>query len=322
MRNKPNNILYCMALAAMLPLMAACSQDDNDGQDSATVTLSFTTRANAPAAPLADGEEGPANANESMKNLRIIMQRVDGGRNEIQFNYFREFTPEDLTTSTQVTFEGIPAGTYNFYAIANETTDYSNITADGLQTMLDQTLDASVLSAINGGTQAIPAACTLANVTVSEGTNQNLTMELIRAVAKLRVRIINETGEEQSVSGMAWNNCCAATTPLFPATAVSAALATGTVALPTPAAVPAADGSNTWECSHYVYEGTCASALTFSAEWPAGTQRTIALKEAGNVLQRNTLLDLIITLEAAPFDMTWTYKVIPWDEVTNEVEFN
>lgn len=322
MRNKPNNILYCMALAAMLPLMAACSQDDNDGQDSATVTLSFTTRANAPAAPLADGEEGPANANESMKNLRIIMQRVDGGRNEIQFNYFREFTPEDLTTSTQVTFEGIPAGTYNFYAIANETTDYSNITADGLQTMLDQTLDASVLSAINGGTQAIPAACTLANVTVSEGTNQNLTMELIRAVAKLRVRIINETGEEQSVSGMAWNNCCAATTPLFPPASVSATMQGSTTSPASPVSVPASEGSNTWEWSQYVYEGQCTSDLSFAAEWPVGTQRTIPVVAAGSTLSRNTLIDLIITLEAAPFNMTWTYRVVPWEEVENEVSFD
>lgn len=321
MRNKPNNILYCMALAAMLPLMAACSQDDNDGQDSATVTLSFTTRANAPAAPLADGEEDPANANESMKNLRIIMQRVDGGRNEIQFNYFREFTPEDLTTSTQVTFEGIPAGTYNFYAIANEPADNSSITPDGLPDLLDQTLDASLLSAINGDTQAIPAACVTENVTIPSGTNQQLTMELLRAVAKLRVRIINETGENQTLTGIAWRNYTAASTGLFPPDGEVTATLDGTNEWQNPVSI-GTGADNTWQWTRYVYEGQCASALTFSAEWPAGTQRPITLKEAGDVLQRNTLLDLIITLEAAPFNMTWTYKVIPWDEVTNEVEFN
>ena len=321
MRKTMKNILCCVAWAAVLPLLAACNSDEEAVKDSATVTLSFTTRANAPAAPLASGEEGPENVLEAMQHLRIIMQRVDGSHNEILFNYTRDFTPDDQTTSTTVTFEGVPAGTYNFYAIANEPTDNSSITAEGLDALLQETLDDALRMSILNGTQAIPAACVLENVTVPSGTNQNLTMELIRAVAKLRVRIINETGEDQTLTGIAWRNYTAASTGLFPPDGEVAATLDGTNEWQDPVAI-GTGADNTWQWTRYVYEGQCTSALTFSAEWPAGTQRTITLKKAGDVLQRNTLLDLIITLEAAPFNMTWTYRVVPWNERENEVTFD
>ncbi len=321
MRKTMKNILRCVAWAAVLPLLAACNSDEEAVKDSATVTLSFTARANAPAAPLASGEEGPENVLEAMQHLRIIMQRVDDGRNEILFNYTRDFTAEDQATSATVTFEGVPAGTYNFYAIANEPTDNSSIAPDGLATLLNQTLNDALRMSILNGKQAIPAACVLKDVTVPSGTNQNLTMELIRAVAKLRVRIINETGGDQTLTGIAWRNYTAASTGLFPPDGEVTATLDGTNEWENP--VPIGTGAdNTWQWTRYVYEGQCTSALTFSAEWPAGTQRTITLKKAGDVLQRNTLLDLIITLEAAPFNMTWTYRVVPWEEVENEVEFN
>ena len=220
-----------------------------------------------------------------------------------------------------VTFEGVPAGTYNFYAIANEPTDNSSIAPDGLSTLLNQTLDDDLRMSILNGAKAIPAACVLKDVTVPSGTNQNLSMELIRAVAKLRVRIINETGEDQTLTGIAWRNCTAASTGLFPPDGEVAATLDGTNEWQDPVAI-GTGADNTWQWTRYVYEGQCTSALTFSAEWPAGTQRTITLKEAGDVLQRNTLLDLIITLEAAPFNMTWTYRVVPWEEKTNAIEFN
>ena len=322
MRTTTKHTLCAWAWVALLPLMAACGNDDDAAREGATVTLAFTTRANAPAAPLAEGEEGPANANESMRHLRIIMQRTDDGRNEIQFNYERTFTAEEQATTTTVTFEGVPAGTYNFYAVANETADYSNIQPGGLEAMLQQELGASVLSAINGGTQAIPAACVLPDVTVPDGADQHLAMTLLRAVAKLRVRIINESGDPQTVNNMVWNNAGAATTALFPPEAVTASMVSGSTAIGTSGEIPAT-GTNTWEDVHYVYEGLCgADGLTFTAEWPAGTPRTISLKDAGEVLARNTLLDLAVTLEAAPFNMTWTYRVVPWEEATNEITFD
>ena len=322
MRKTMKNILCCVAWAAVLPLLTACNSEEEAVKDSATVTLSFTTRANAPAAPLASGEEGPENNLEAMQDLRIIMQRVDGSHNEILFNYFRTFTPDDQTTSTTVTFEGVPEGTYNFYAVANEPTDNSSITAEGLDALLQETLDGALRMSILNGKQAIPAAWVLEDVTVPSGTNQNLTMELIRAVAKLRVRIINETGENQTLTGIAWRNYTAASTGLFPPDGEVTATLDGTNEWENPVSI-GTGADNTWQWTRYVYEGQCASApLTFSAEWPVNKARTITLKETGKVLQRNTLLDLIITLEAAPFEMTWTYRVVPWEEVTNEVSFD
>ena len=66
MRTTTKHTLCAWAWVALLPLMAARGNDDDAAREGATVTLAFTTRANAPAAPLAEGEEGPANANESI----------------------------------------------------------------------------------------------------------------------------------------------------------------------------------------------------------------------------------------------------------------
>ena len=141
-------------------------------------------------------------------------------------------------------------------------------------------------------------------------------------VGSAYVRIINETGENQTLTGIAWRNYTAASTGLFPPDGEVTATLDGTNEWENPVSI-GTGADNTWQWTRYVYEGQCASApLTFSAEWPVNKARTITLKETGKVLQRNTLLDLIITLEAAPFEMTWTYRVVPWEEVTNEVSFD
>ena len=204
-----NNLLkYTGAMLLLLACcLTSCIKEDYAVADKASVTLTFTTRANG----TTDSNLG---ASEGMKHLRVLV--VDQATSEIRFNYEREFQANEI--SATVTFGDLYAGhTYDFYAIANEKSfdgDFSG-TPDLKQlyeTLLRQ--EAGTLIDASAG-KHLPAAAKR-SLTITRNENQQLEIEMQRVVAKARVNFINQTGAEQQITGIRLVKVGATNTNLFP----------------------------------------------------------------------------------------------------------
>lgn len=204
-----NNLLkYTGAMLLLLACcLTSCIKEDYAVADKASVTLTFTTRANGTT-------DSNLEAGEGMKHLRVLV--VDQATSEIRFNYEREFQANEI--SATVTFGDLYAGhTYDFYAIANEESfggDFSG-TPDLKQlyaTLLSQ--EAGTLINVSDG-KYLPAAAKR-SLTIAGNENQQLEIEMQRVVAKARVNFINQTGAEQQITDIRLVKVGAANTYLFP----------------------------------------------------------------------------------------------------------
>ena len=204
-----NNLLkYTGAMLLLLACcLTSCIKEDYAVADKASVTLTFTTRANGT-------KDSNLEAGEGMKHLRVLV--VDQATSEIRFNYEREFQENEI--SATVTFGDLYAGhTYDFYAIANEESfggDFSG-TPDLKQlyeTLLDE-VPGTLIDETAGRYLPAAAKCSLK---IEGNKNQQLEIEMQRVVAKARVNFINQTGAKQQITGIRLVKVGAANTYLFP----------------------------------------------------------------------------------------------------------
>lgn len=130
-----NNVLGMLLLLLLAVVAGACVKDDYAASETATVTVTFTTRALSNPTVNAGGLE----ANEQMRTLRVIVARQNG---EILYNLKYDIAENE--TSKTITFSEMTVNaegeTFDFYAIANEEgVGYSgiwdNVTIDGLKGM-------------------------------------------------------------------------------------------------------------------------------------------------------------------------------------------
>lgn len=308
---------------AMLLLLACCltsciKEEGFTPTDKASVTMTFTTRA-----PGDDADPNAVLKGEGMKNLRVIV--VDQASKEIRFN--RTFPVPDNATSHTVRFGDLYAGrTYDFYAIANEASfsgDFSTY-AEG-EDLADENDLLNYQITANANTliaEGIPAAGK-EDLTVSGNENQSLTITMQRAVAKAKVTFVNETGAEQTITGVKLVNVGASSTTLFPRTttlpAASENLELGTVS------VTAADGS-VGSALGYFYESVApADGYALEATWNGNMKRfALADMEGGTAISsqiiRNQMLNITITLKVN--DWKLEANVLPWNHEQIDFEYD
>ena len=310
-----NNLLkYTGAMLLLLVCcLTSCIKEDYAVADKASVTLTFTTRANGTT-------DSNLEAGEGMKHLRVLV--VDQATSEIRFNYEREF--QDNEISATVTFGDLYAGhTYDFYAIANEESfggDFSG-TPDLKQlyeTLLNQ--EAGTLINVSDG-KYLPAAAKH-SLTIAEKENQQLVIEMQRVVAKARVNFINQTGAEQQITDIRLVKVGAENTSLFPknyemtytpndAGSVDLALGDVTVSAPMNETASTALG--------YFYESVAPEGgYVLEATWN-GKQKTFPLNdmetEEGSDLSqilRNAFININIILKQN--DWKLEYEVLDWED--------
>lgn len=308
-----NNLLkYTGAMLLLLACcLTSCIKEDYAVADKASVTLTFTTRANGTT-------DSNLEAGEGMKHLRVLV--VDQATSEIRFNYEREFQQNEI--SATVTFGDLYAGhTYDFYAIANEESfggDFSG-TPDLEQleaTLLDE-VPGTLIDASTG--KHLPAAAKR-SLLITGNENQQLVIEMQRVVAKARVNFINQTGAEQQITGIRLVKVGAENTSLFPknyemtytpndAGSVDLALDDVTVSAPMDATASTALG--------YFYESTAPEGgYALQATWN-GKQKTFPLTEMGggnglSQILRNAFINITLTLKQN--DWKLEYEVLDWDD--------
>lgn len=310
-----NNLLkYTGAMLLLLACcLTSCIKEDYAVADKASVTLTFTTRANGTT-------DSNLEAGEGMKHLRVLV--VDQATSEIRFNYEREFQADEI--SATVTFGDLYAGhTYDFYAIANEESfggDFSG-TPDLKQlykTLLNQ--EAGTLINVSDG-KHLPAAAKC-SLKITGNGNQQLEIEMQRVVAKARVNFINQTGTAQQITGIRLVKVGAANTYLFPTSydmnytpndngSVDLALGDVTVSAPMDATASTALG--------YFYESTAPEGgYALQATWN-GEPKTFPLTEMGggnglSQILRNAFINITLTLKQN--DWKLEYEVLEWEDIS------
>lgn len=293
-----NNVLGMLLLLLLAVVAGACVKDDYAARETATVTVTFTTRALSNPTVNAGGLE----ANEQMRTLRVIVARQNG---EILYN-LKYYIGADETSKT-ITFSEMTVNaegeTFNFYAIANEEgVGYSesrdNVTISDLKGM---NLDGEFLTnANNASINTMIPQTAYKQITVapqSGGVIQSEEMQLDFAVAKVCLTIENTSTAEQTVSEISLSGVNTTFTPLFAGTSLSNEK-TGSVSLDAmkiPAESNGTPGKSTVYA--YFYENT-GGEYKLNATWGT-SEKEFDINTLGNLseIKRGTELDITITIK-------------------------
>lgn len=303
-----------LLLLALLPL--SCIKDDSVSKETATVTMTFSTRAINSSVSSADDLE----ANEHMRTLRVIVARQNG---EILYNV--RYDIEENETSKTITFSEMTVNaegeTFDFYAIANEDgvgyTDknWGNVTVNDLKGM--NLKDGFLTMANSASTNTMIPQTAYQQIKVmpqSGGGIQTETMTLDFAVAKVRLTINNTSAGDQYVNDIKLSGLNMTSTPLFAGESLSienqGELSLGNMP------VPAGESATVYA---YFFENM-ESNYILSASWNGTKTLDITHAVDPNITQisRGTALNINITLNATT-EPEFNIEVIPWTTVEVDV---
>lgn len=185
-----------LLLLALLPV--SCIKDDYAPKDKATVTVTFTTRAESETTVI--GRQ--LAENERMKTLRVIVAKGDRilyneYYDEGDFSEYENGQRYKTVTFGELVTEDETDRTFDFYAIANEA-GIAN-----WPTQITSLNDLPVEITLSSSSNLIPQTAKK-SITVEipqEGSGiQKKTMQLEFVVAKVSLSFSNETGEAQTLS--------------------------------------------------------------------------------------------------------------------------
>lgn len=303
-----------MMLLSLACCLTSCIKEDYaSSSDTASVTLTFTTRANGTDSESIDEGEG-------MKHLRVIV--ADSETGEVRFNYTHEFTGDELNNTThKVTFGDLYAErTYDFYAIANEQSFGGNFDGKDIDVsaVYATTLTQTAGTLIDVSNRNYLPAAEKASLEVKAEANQSLTITMKRVVAKAKVTFVNETGADQTISDVKIVKAGAKSTSLFPP--ADATLPTATEDLSLGSVSVSADATASTPAG-YFYESASTDGYVLQATWNNQT-KTLSLAdedESISQISRNEMLNITITLKEN--DWKLNYEIVEWEDHEVNVDF-
>lgn len=298
-----------LLLLALLPV--SCISDDYAPKGTATVTMTFTTRAINSSATRAVGD---LLDNEQMKTLRVIVAR--SSNSEILYNV--KYDIDASVTSKTITFSELTVKKdgekFKFYAIANEGGFLSKgESLDG--TLVDLT---ALYNRVLTGGFAVGATLPQVGykeieVKPQESGIQQETMKLDFPAGKIQLTFVNETGKEVTltdvkVPSVAPNKAYLFSLGKYPTDiSLDDDVDFGDVTVPT--------GTDTKPASksvyRYIYPGAKGTGFyTLKALWNSNL-REVPLNISS--IPRNCLIDVTVTLEyGGGFGVKCTVK--DWDD--------
>lgn len=303
-----------LLLLALLPL--SCIKDDSVSKETATVTMTFSTRAINSSVSSADDLE----VNEHMRTLRVIVARQNG---EILYNVKYDIAEGETSKSIKFSEMTVNAKgeTFDFYAIANENgvgyaeKNWDNVTIAELKSM---NLQGGFLTNANDASKntMIPQTSyrQIKVMPQSGGGIQTEKMTLGFAVAKVRLTIHNTSAGDQYVNDIKLSGLNMASTPLFAGKSLSTEkqdeLPLGSMT------VPAGKSATVYA---YFFENM-ESNYILSAFWNETKTLDITRAVTPNITQisRGTALNINITLNATT-EPKFNIEVVPWETVEVDV---
>lgn len=187
----------CLSWLALLP--ASCIKDEYAAKGTATVTMTFTTRAisNSTTRAVDDLLD-----NEQMKTLRVIVAR--SSNSEILYNVKYDIQPDE--TQKTITFSELTVEKdgeeFKFYAIANEEGFLSdNESLDGTSVDLTRLYDRVLTGGFAAGAILPQVGYSEIVVKPQEGGGiQQENMKLDFPAGKIQLTFVNQTGEEVTLT--------------------------------------------------------------------------------------------------------------------------
>lgn len=312
---KKQFIYYLVALFTIAGVITSCINDDNVDMENASITMTFSTRANL---QMGDGDSQLAD-NEEMKTLRVIVARQNG---DVVYNIKTEVQKGE--TSKTFIFDELTVKAegenFDFYAIANEDGLHFHedlgFTLDNIITDEQlRKLRCSILGQFPQEDESIPQTL-WSTQTVTPSANDNFSMELQFTVVKLTLELINDTTFPQTITDIKWKNTNAENTSLFPSQSLPENKKEDIV-MPD-ITIPSAE---TLVKSVYVFENQMTSSFpySFSAQWEG--ERTIDLSKDITKLSRGS--ELCIKVHLLNTAVEFGYQVRDWTKVSiNLPEYN
>lgn len=326
---------YSVQLAGLLLLLTllpvSCIKDDYAPKGTATVTMTFTTRAISNSTTRATGD---LLDNEQMKTLRVIVAR--SSNSEILYNV--KYPIEASETSKTITFSELTVNKagedFDFYAIANEEAFVATETElEGKGVDLTALKMRVLTKSFNRPTplSQIPQAG-FKTIHVEASENQKASMQLQFPVGKIQLIFNNETGNEVTLTNVGLMEVAPNRGYLFKDNDLNVGLPSGTTQVGNllfgnegTLTIPVSPLSDVSPFVRYIYPGQKnAGDYKLTAYWN-GKQHEVVLKlkdaaEAISSIGYGEQYNINITLLANSLRVT--LNVLPWTVDGTEIDFS
>lgn len=297
---------YSVQLAGLLLLLAllpvSCIKDDYAPKGTATVTMTFTTRAISNSTTRATGD---LLDNEQMKTLRVIVAR--SSNSEILYNV--KYSIEASETSKTITFSELKVNkdgeNFKFYAIANEDGFLSTgESLDGTSVNLTGLYDRVLTGGFAKGATLPQVGYREIEVKPQESGIQQENMQLDFPAGKIQLTFVNETGKEVTLTDVKVPSVAPNKAYLFyhgqtPAgTTLTGDVNFGSII------VPSGTESDPASCSdyRYIYPGAAGVGnYKLTADWNGNRNELLKTKDEENGISsipRNRLVNIVVTLKS------------------------
>lgn len=320
MRNimKSYGIGVCLLLLSVL-LPTSCIKDDYAAGENASVTMTFTTRAQS-ADPSADGSV-PLLDNEQMKTLRVIVARKSG---EILFNV--KYDIDENETFKKITFSELTTNKngekFDFYAIANEEAFLNTgESLEGKGINLTELKARVINKNFNSPALSQLPQAAYQEIEVKPGENNEATMQLLFPVAKINLSFVNTTGSEQNISKVKLQNGTPDGAKLFYDGNMPTSVDKTGMNITFDDFTLNAAGENS-SCVRYVYPGETNQQYVITAKWNE-KDYTLPLEIDNKPLTnlaRGSQYNVTITLKGG--GLTVSCVVQPWEDTSHEVQLS
>lgn len=331
MKNKTRNKfsgLLCLLLLALLP--TSCIQDEYAAKGTATVTMTFTTRAISNGTTRAVGD---LLDNEQMTSLRVIVARTT---NEILYNV--KYAIDASEVSKTITFSELTVNEngedFDFYAIANEEAFVETETELEGKDIDLVALKKRILTKSFNRPRPLSQIPQAGFKTIRVGANENKTasMQLQFPVGKIQLIFNNQTGSDVTLSNVGLMGVAPNQGYLFKDEDLNVELPSGTSQIGNllfgnegTLTIPVSLSSDVSPFVRYIYPGQKnAGDYKLTASWN-GKQHEVELKlpdaaEAISSIGYGEQYNINITLLANSLRVT--LNVLPWTVDNTEIDFS
>lgn len=326
---------YSVQLAGLLLLLAllpvSCIKDDYAPKGTATVTMTFTTRAISNSTTRATGD---LLDNEQMKTLRVIVAR--NTTNEILYNV--KYAIDASETSKTITFSELTVNKdgedFDFYAIANEEAFVATETElEGKGVDLTALKMRVLTKSFNRPTplSQIPQAG-FKTIHVEASENQKASMQLQFPVGKIQLIFNNETGNEVTLTNVGLMGVAPNRGYLFKDNDLNVGLPSSTTQVGNllfgnegTLTIPVSPSTDVSPFVRYIYPGQKnAGDYKLTANWNGKPHEVVLkLKDAAEAISSigyGEQYNINITLLANSLRVT--LNVLPWTVDGTEIDFS
>ena len=290
----------CLLLLTLLP--ASCIQDEYAAKGTATVTMTFTTRAiSNPTTRAVDDLLD----NEQMRTLRVIVAR--SSNSEILYNLKYEIQPDQ--TEKTITFSELTVNKdgeeFKFYAIANEDGFLSEgESLEGTSVNLTDLYNRVLTGGFAKGATLPQVGYREIEVKPQESGIQEETMKLDFPAGKIQLTFVNETGKEVVLTDVKVPSVAPNQAYLFyqgqtpSGTTLTSDVYFGSINVPSGTESAPASLSD----YRYIYPGAAGEGkYKLTADWNGGREALLKTEDARNGISsipRNRLVNIVVTLKS------------------------